>query len=427
MTPYLVLRIVVLGITACLSAFFSGSETALFSLPLDEVRRMSESKGLDKAIASLLSRPRRLLTTVLLGNTVVNVAFYSVSFLLILRYQERLGPTACGLLGIGSLLTVVIFGEILPKNLAVSFPRPFSRLAALPLIVMQKALGPGIAVLERATDMVTSAIGQRLKGEPPVRAEELQMLIGISEREGVLDRDIGGMIAEVMQLSGTAVREIMVPRVEIACFDVAEPLDALGELFRKEKHTLIPAYEGLVDNMLGVVHARDYLLRAPSAKVSDLVRPIPFLPETATVEDALKQFREQHTRMAFVVDEYGAVEGLVTVEDMLEEIVGEIEDVHEEQRPKPVERLDERRFRLSGNLSAREWHQMFEMSAPELSVDTVGGLVMALLDRVPRAGDHVRYEGLDLTVERMHGRRVISVILELSAEDSAGGGGPGHA
>ena len=419
---HLVLRGAILGVTACLSAFFSGSETALFSLPPEELRRMGGSGGTGRIVARLLSTPKRLLTTVLFGNTFVNVIFFSVSFLLIAEHKESLGPMRSGLLWVASVLAIVVFCEVLPKNVAVLHPRPLSRAAAVPLAVFETVFGPLIFTLEKVTDWISSLFDRYLKQEPFIRPEELQMLIDLSEKDGVLDRDIGEMIAEVVKLSETDIREVMVPRVEIACFNLAGPASELGELFRREKHRLIPVYEERVDNMLGVIHAKDFLLRSDMEELHELIRPIPFVPETATVEEVLGQFREQQTRMAFVVDEYGAVEGLVTVEDMLEEIVGEIGDEYDIERPAPVERIDERRFRLRGDLSVREWHEMFEMEAPQLSVDTVAGLVMTLLDRVPQAGDRVRYRNLELTVEKTRGRRMLSVILEL-ADDGGGAGG----
>lgn len=406
-------------VAGALSTFFSASETALFSLPVDEVRRLGDSPGTGRVIAHLLARPKRLLTTVLLGNMVANVVFYSVSLLLIVQHREALGPTRAALLGVAAPLFVITFGEVLPKNFAVGFARPVSRLAAYPLLVFEKALLPFIFLLERITDNISALFGGRLPAEPFIRTEELQMLIDLSAEEGVVDRDVGEMIAEVIKLSETALREVMVPRVEMACFDVDGPPEDLDALFRQSKHTLIPVYVERVDNMLGVVHAKDFLLRDEGTALRALARPIPFLPETATVEDVLHRFRKEHARMAFVVDEYGAVEGLVTIEDILEEIVGEITDEFDAEEAPPVERIDERRFRLRGDLSVREWHEAFQMDLPELSVDTIGGLVMLLLDRIPQAGDHVHYRNLGMTVERMQGRRVVSVILELG--DGANG------
>jgi len=419
----LLLRGGILVVSAFLSAFFSGSETALFSLPLEEVRRMEGSGGVEKIIARLLAHPKRLLTTILFGNMVVNVVFYSVSFLLIVEYGKKLGPTGSTALAVASLLIVIIFGELLPKNIAYAFARPLSRISAVPLLVFQKLFTPFVWALETITDGISALFGRRLHAEPFLRPGELEMLVDLSRRDGVLDHDIGDMIAGVMKLSSTPLRQVMVPRVLMACHDAQDPVEDLEELFRREKHTLIPVYEHRTENMLGVVHAKDFMLREEAADVRSLVQPIAFLPETATVQDALQRFREEKSRMAFVVDEYGSVEGLVTVEDITEEIVGEIRDEYEQEPVPDVERLGQRRYRVRGDLSVHEWHEMFEMDAPELPVDTIGGLVMTLLDRIPREGDVVRYRNLELKVEKTRGQRVASVILEL-AENGPPQGGP---
>ena len=413
-TAHLVLRGIVLGVAALLSMFFSGSETALFSLPADEVRRMAAARGYRGVIAGLLAQPKRLLTTVLFGNMVVNVVFFSVSFLLIVGHAEQLGSSTAALLGLASLVFVIVFCEILPKNLAVTFAHSAGRLSAWPLLLFQRTFFPFIWALERITDRISAAFGSELTPEPFIRAEELEMLIDLSAKEGAVEEDVGEMIAEVMQLSEIAVREVMIPRVDIACFDIGDAPQELRGLFCESKHTLMPVYEERGDNMLGVVHAKDFLLWDGSTPLRELLRPVPFVPETATVENVLQQMREQHIQTAFVVDEYGAVEGLVTAEDLLEEIVGEIRDEFDAQEAPPVERIDERRFRLRGDLSVREWHEAFEMEMPELSVDTIGGLVMMLLQRMPQVGDQVRYRNLNLEVEKTHGWRVVSVILELT-------------
>ncbi len=416
------LRIAVLVIAGVLSAAFSGSETALFSLPPDEVRRMRGAGGVAGIAARLLGHPKRLLTTVLLGNTVVNVIFYSVSFFLLVEHSRSLGPVATAALGVATPLAVIVFCELLPKNIAISFARPLSRWVAWPLALFQRAAWPAIYALEKVTDGIASLLGRRLRPEPIIRADELAMLIDLTAREGVVDPDVGEMVTEVVKLSGTAVPEIMVPRVDMVCFDAAGTPDELERLFSAEKHTLIPLYEGQMDNVVGVVHAKDLLLRDPSQGLRELLRATLFLPETTTVEAALQEFRLRRTRMGLVVDEHGALVGLITLEDVLEEIVGEIRDEYDSEERPEVEELGGARYRVRGDLSVQDLEEFCGVELPERSVDTVGGLVMALLDRVPTTGDAVRSGGLTFTVERTRGRRVVSVFVEWSGPPEGEGG-----
>ena len=417
MSARLILRVVVLAVTFCLSAFFSGSETALFSLPPEESHTGKSASRPERAIASLLSHPRRLLTTILLGNMVVNVLFYCVSFILIYEYREVVGRTGSLALGLVSLLTVIVFCEVMPKNIAVRLARPWSRFAAVPILVVQRVFFPIVLLLDKLNEGIASLLGRHARPEPLIRSEELQMLVDLSEREGVLDVDVSGMIAGVMELSDIPLREVMVPRVQMVAFDVEDPPEELLQLFCSEKCTFIPLYENKVDNVLGVVHVKDLFLKAEEKDLRSLIRPVPFIPETASAEDALKRFRAEHAKMALAVDEYGAVQGLVTIEDVLEEVVGEITDEYDEAESPPVESLGPRKYRLRGELNIREWEELFSMQLPRMPVDTIGGLVTALLDRVPHEGDSAEYGNLKFTVETIRGRRVETVILELDRSD----------
>ncbi len=419
--PHLPLRLAVLAVAFCLSAFFSGSETALFSFQPHELGRMSDPDAgpLDRAVAALRRRPKRLLMTILFGNMCANVVFYSVSYILILDLAPRLPAPAAVLLGFCSFLAVIIGGEVMPKNLAVTFYRPFGRAAAVPLALLQKLITPVVWPLARLAGGLTGLLGG---AGPPVHAEELQMLVALSTHEGVVDEEAGRMIAEVIELSEVRVNELMVPRVEVVAFDLEQPPEQLTALFAEQKLSVVPAYEGQVDEMRGVIRLKDVLFRRPGQDLRELVRAIPYLPETATVEEALRRCRRERSKTAFVLDEYGAVIGLLTIEDLLEEIVGEIADEYEPQEAPMVQPLPDGRFRVQGRLSLRQWQDLSGVDLPEIGVDTVGGLAMALLDRVPEEGDTARCPGMELTVERVQERRAETLLIRLLPQEAAGEG-----
>ncbi|KPK66017.1 MAG: hypothetical protein AMK73_01230 [Planctomycetes bacterium SM23_32] len=417
--PDLPIRLTILAVSFCLSAFFSGSETALFSFEPHELDLMRGAGGVDGAVARLRSRPKRLLITVLFGNMVVNVVFFSVSYLLIVEVAPQVGRTGAFLLGAASLLAIIIGGEVVPKNLAVTFHRPLGRAAALPLLALQKLLLPVMFPLGRLADAVAALMGH---GGPAVRPEELRMLVAIGTQEGVMDATAAQMIEEVLEVSTVRVNELMVPRVEMISFDLRQSWARLLELFRTEKLTSIPVYEGEPDRVRGMIHVKDVLFRGEEEDLARLVRRIPFLPETATVEEALRRCRQEQRKSAFVVDEYGAVVGLVTVEDLLEVIVGEIADEYDERRALPVELLSDGTFRVQGLLSLREWEGISGVELPEMGVDTVGGLVMALLGKVPEPGDRASCDGMELTVEQVEDRRAVTVLVRLRGKAGSGGG-----
>ncbi len=375
---------------------------------------MRDGSPTDQLVAHLRSRPKRLLITVLFGNMVVNVVFYSVSFLLWTSLEPQVGQTGVVALGLTSLVAVIIGGEVVPKNTAVSFYGTVGRIAAWPLWALQKVLLPIIYPLERVTDALLRVIGPG--GGRRMMPEELEMLVRLGTREGIVDHGAGQMLTEVIWLGEVRIRELMVPRTEMVCHDLRRPSGALLELFEQEKLTAIPVYDGTMDNMLGLVHIKDVMLRKVSEDIRDAVRPIPFLPETTTVEGALRQCQQERTKTAFVVDEYGAVAGLITVEDLLEEVVGEIGDEYDTEEVPPILELEDGRYRVHGQFSLREWEDMTGVEFPEMGVDTVGGLVMTLLGRVPRAGDRLRDGRLEFEVESTDGRTAKSLLVRVHDE-----------
>ncbi|MCD6415346.1 MAG: HlyC/CorC family transporter [Planctomycetes bacterium] len=406
-------RLLVLAVTFCLSAFFSGSETALFSLAPHELAHMREGAGLDRLAASLRERPRRLLTTVLFGNMLVNVIFFSVSFYLAMDLRPEIGAAGSMLIGAGSLALIIVGGEVMPKNVAVLLRRPISRFAAPALFVMERLFWVVVAPLGWLAGLVTARGGI----STGIETEELEALLDIGARQGVLDRSVGRMIGEVFALAEVSVREIMIPRADMVAFDLEDRREELLQMFRREKLTMIPVYEGRMENMRGMVHVKDILFKSDEVGIREMVRPLPFIPENATVEQALRRCREEGSQSAFVVDEYGSVAGLLTLEDLAEEIVGEIRDEYDYETP-PLQPLGGGRYRVMGRVSLRDWCEVTGASLPDVDVDSVGGLVTALLGRVPEAGEEVLWRGQRFSVESVSRRRVRSLLAQTGAFDS---------
>lgn len=401
-------RLVVLAVALCLSAFFSGSETALFSFQPEELARMKAGGRAARAVAALRSRPRGLLVTVLFGNMLVNTVFYVVSFLLVLDLRPHLSGAGQLLLGLSSLLAIIVGGEVVPKNLALTFYRPTGLVAALPLVAMQYAMSPVMAPLEKLADAAAALVR---RGRAHVRAEELQVLVALSAREGALEERAAQMISEVVGLPDVRVSELMRPRVEMAKFDLNDSPDGLLPLFRKAKVGEVAVYDGDPDEVRGVIPLKDALLRPPGQGPRELVQPIPFLPETANAEDALECCRRAGTAMAFVVDERGAVAGLVTVQDLLEQIVGEIADEHEPEQLPDVVVLGEGLYKLQGSVTLREWREAMGTPLPDLGVETVGGFLMASLEKLPEVGDVVRSDAFEFTVESVRARTAGTILV----------------
>jgi len=410
--PELVGLCVLLGF----SAFFSGSETALFTLTRSEVRVMERASGrAERYIAEMLRTPQALLTVILFGNMVVNVAFYAVSFFITVDIARNVSAGAAAASGVASLLAVIIFGEVSPKGMAVGRPRWFARVIAAPLYLYFRALRPLGWLLQSVAQRVTGFLASRLPRTPNVSREELQTLVAMAEEQGVMQSDVRAMIHQVMALGTIRAREIMVPRVDVPMFDLNDDRGRLHDLIRRTGEERIPVYAGSRDNVIGMLVSRRVLLH-PEKPIRELLEPVRFVPETQTLESLLRHFRETGDPVAVVVDEYGGTSGLVDLERVFEQVVGEIRD-ESESAAQPVRQIDADTYLLEGDLNAREWREHLGVSFDRPGVETVGGFVTALLGRIPRTGDTVVWRGLRFTVERMTGRRVDLVRVEREREE----------
>jgi magnesium and cobalt transporter len=282
-----------------------------------------------------------------------------------------------------------------------------ARFASLPLYLLSQAIKPVTWlfdhwIIEPVTRLVT---GRRQAAEQGLHltADELQAIVELAADEGVVGRDEGGMIGEVLRIHETRVREVMVPRVDMVACDIDTPTAEVVRVFQESKHKRLLIYRDNVDEIAGLVTARQVFLE-PDVPVSEQVEKVHFVPEQQTVERLLKVFRQKKIQVAVVVDEYGGTAGLVTLEDCLEEIVGDIQDEYDVPE-QPVERLSDHEFLLAADLSMRAWSEFLrtELDA-EMRADTLGGFVTALLGRIPKAGDSCRWGNLRLTVHEVRGR-----------------------
>ena len=256
----------------------------------------------------------------------------------------------------------------------------------------------------------TDALTRRFGPAPYVTRGELQTLIAMAEQQGTLSGQARGMIEQVVDLTNLRARELMTPRVDMPLFNVAAGAEGFCELVQIDRQERMLAYEGSADNVVGMLFTRDVLLH-PEAEIRSLLRPVRFVPETQPVEALLRYFTHARDSVAIVVDEYGGTAGLVTLEHILEEVVGEIREKPRAGEP-PVRRLDEDTYVLAGNLSTRDWRPLLGAGFDPAGVETLGGFVMSLLGRVPKEGESIERRGLRFVVEKMSGRRVARVRVE---------------
>ncbi|MBT3277843.1 MAG: HlyC/CorC family transporter [Phycisphaerales bacterium] len=395
------------GLVVC-SGFFSGSETALFNLS----RREQQAAG--EWVRQLRARPQTLLNGLLLGNMLVNVAYSSIVAVMVVELEQTAGALWAAGVSLGALLTLILLGEVLPKMLAFAMPGAFAHMAAGVLVVLLKFLAPVLWILGR---LVITPLSRVLTGSQTPRGDinvdELSEVLEMSSRRGVLDDAASTFVREILTLSTIRVGDIMLPRVDVVTFDLARGRRALEELCRKTKLRRIPVYHDDLDTLAGVIHARRLLLAGDEVVLESLIEPVEFVPEGGSIERALLQLRTAGRQMAIVVDEYGGTAGLITLEDILEEIVGDIPDSNELPAEKDVVRLDEHQYDLAGSLNIHDWTDAFGIRPHGPRISTLGGFLAQQLGRVPREGDVARFRNLRFTVRSVCRRRVGRVALEL--------------
>ncbi|MBI2247134.1 MAG: HlyC/CorC family transporter [Armatimonadetes bacterium] len=397
-----------------LSAFFSGAETALFAVNRLRMRRMAEEGRRRPAlILRLLEQPGRVLTALLVGNNIANVtASVLATALLVAVLGPQLGPIYAIII---LTLVILIIGEITPKTFAAKYADRLAILVSRPVHYFTVALTPVIWLLSRLSDLLVRPLGGRVNlASPLVTEEEIRLLVKMGEEVGVLQEEERQMIHSIFEFGDTVAREVMVPRIDMICIEDSASLDDILRVILEEGHSRLPVYHESIDRIVGVIYVKDLLshLKAghSTLQAKEVMRPAYFIPETKRLDDLFREMRRKKTPMAIVVDEYGGTAGLVTTEDLLEEIVGPILDEYDVEE-KLVEIVNDQVALVDGRLSLEEVNELLNLDLPVGEVDTIGGFVYALLGRAPTQGESVRADSVEMQVERLDGQRIARVKI----------------
>jgi CBS domain containing-hemolysin-like protein len=402
------------------SGFFSASETVFFGLRTDDRAAIRRRGGIVAAATEALLRdPRRLLVTILLGNMTINTLYMTVTSVLLLRHEGV--PLAAAIFGLGTLLAVIVLGEVAPKLAGQTHRVGAASVIGPPLTVLHRILLP----IGRIVTAVVIEPLQRLIGRAPetvLDSDELEALIDLSARQGVIDRGEETLLREVVSFRTLRVRDIMTPRVSMLSTTVHAPPAEVRALIADSGLGRLPIHAGNLDEIVGILPCRSFLLDGPVGDpdveaMAALCRNPSFVPELASVEQLLARFRAEGSTLAIVVDEFGGTAGLVTIEDVAEELVGEIGTVDEAEFVEPV-RLADARWRVGGLMPLHEWKAVFGPSIDDRRVSTVGGLFLARLGRLARPGDEIRLANVRVVAERVESGRVESAIVDLVEDDA---------
>ncbi len=392
------------------SAFFSGAETAFFNLSRRQIDLFRKSgHKFQNLAASLVSSPSKLLSCFLFGNMIVNILFYAFASTLIVRVRLVSGVTAAAIAALVTFLCLVLFGEILPKSLSYVNSKRICVAAALPTYLCLKLLIPVISVFRF---LIVSPSLRLILGPVqrprPVTPREFISLISHARKRGLITGSESRLLGEIVRLGPLKVRHVMQPRVDMAACSVRDDPRHAAEVMVRRNLTKLPVYVGVIDNVVGMVYLRNILL-APEKTLDKMVRPANYVPEQKTVESLLEFFRATATDTAVVVDEYGQIAGSVSLEDIAEELVGPL------RPPTPAELIEVTgpwQYRLAGGLLIRDWADSLGIEAEDMNVDTIAGLVTALLGKIPSQGDVAHLRNLKFTVEKVRKNRIESIILD---------------
>ncbi len=401
-----------LGLLA-LSGFFSGSETALLSLDKLRVRflQQTERRGADK-LAKLLDDPDRLLSGILVGNNLVNIAASVIATGLFVSYFKEQGELLTVLILTPVLL---IFSEVCPKTYAAQYPEKMSFFVLNPIRFVVWAMTPVVWVVSRLSKLLTHFFrGSDAEGLS-VSEDEIRAIIEVGEETGVVAAEQRRMLHGIFDLSETRVRDVMIPRTEVAGLDVNADFQEVLDVVKHARHSRFPVYQGNMDSIAGIVHSKkilDYIDRPELFSLASICRKPYFVPESKRIAVLLQSFRQRREHLAIVVDEYGGVEGIVTLEDVVEEIVGEIHDESD------IEEVDFRqlaadRFLVDGAVSVRTVNRRFNLDLPEDHVTTLAGYLLRVMGKIPVEGDSFEEDDILFRVKRMDDRRIEEVEMVL--------------
>jgi CBS domain containing-hemolysin-like protein len=404
-------ELVSLIILLFLSAFFSGSETAFMSVNRIKIKDQVQ-KGDENAskVDNLLKDQTKLLTTILIGNNLVNIAASSIATALAI---ELFGSKGVGIAtGIVTLL-ILIFGEITPKSLGNNVSIAYAKAAAVPLYYLEYLFSPFIYLFTKIVNIFVK--DKNLISSAFLSEKEIRRFVEVSQREGVIKETEQEMIQSVFDFDDTLVKEIMVPRIDMVCIEKNEPLDELIKLGVEKGHSRIPVFEDSIDNIIGLVYIKDLLEMLLNGKekkeISEFVKPIYFIPEGKPINQLLSEMKQRKEHMAIVVDEYGGTSGLITIEDLLEEIVGDIQDEFDLEKSY-IDVLDDNTLLIDGRIDIDELNKYLKKPLlDEDDYETVSGFILNYLNRLPDQGEKIEYDGIIFIIENIIDNRIRKIKL----------------
>lgn len=396
------------------SAISSAMETALTSVSRIRVKQRAEDGDKRaKLVEEMLEHPSGFLGTVLFLNNLFNIAAASMATVL----AERLGVPYPAAVATGVMtFLILVFGEISPKTFAVQSADKLAFFFAPFMKVQQRFLMPIVRFLIFMSNSVLKLFGAQTRKEGPfITEEEIMTLVSVGEEEGIIEKQEKELINSIFEFGDTIVKEVMIPRMDMIAIDKKDEIDKVFQLILKEGVSRVPVYDKTIDNIVGVVYARDILIMSAKQKnggktIQALMKPAHYVPETKRVIELLTELQKAKVHMAIVVDEYGGTAGLVTIEDLLEEIVGEIFDEYDAEEIL-IEKIDKDNYRVNAKTDLDEINERLKINLPEAEYESIGGFVVNLFGKIPSPGEKIDHDSITFTVEKVVRRRLSKILI----------------
>jgi CBS domain containing-hemolysin-like protein len=404
------IQVVILGILIILSAVFSGTETALMSIDRIKVKSLvrQRKKG-SEALQRIKGNPHRLIITILIGNNVVNIA---AAVLATVIFTDMFGSTGVGIATGVMTFLILVFGEITPKTYSNQNAERISLSMARPIEVLSTVLSPLVKFFELISRGMSRLLGS--KKEEKLSGEELKTIVTMGYEEGILDKEAAEMMHNVLEFEDTTVTEIMTPKVDIEMVEGEARLRDVIDFIVKTPYSRYPVYSGEKDRILGIVDVDDVLAQLKKnnmdVRMKKLTRPIQFVPDSKKIDDMLSDFEGKDPAMAVVVDEYSHVLGLVTVEDILEEIVGEIFD-KSKRRSKFIKKITDKIIRVDAKAPIDEIDKLIKIGIDKKQYKTIGGFIERKLQRIPGKGERIRLKNAVIEIDSVTKQGIKSVKI----------------
>lgn len=405
--------IVLIVVLIALSAFFSGTETAFSSLNRIRMKHEAENGNTHaKKAIDISDNFDAAITTILIGNNIVNIASTAIATVLFTTWMPTFGAAVSTVV---MTVTVLIFGEILPKSIAKENSEPFALRVAGILSFLMTVFKPAVWFF-RMLKKLASKMGKSGEEKPSVTEEELKYIIETIETEGVLEEQESDLVQSALDFDEISVKEILVPRVDMFAIDAKEDLDDILKHVMEEHYSRVPVYEKNIDNVIGILSIRDLMeakLKGEEIDIKKMLNPVVFVHRSMKISTALNMLKKNKQHMAVVTDDYGGTKGLVTMEDILEELVGDIWDESDEVVTE-FRKITENSYEVSGDMNVYELFDEIEFAPRDFpnNYTTVGGWVLDVMEHIPELNESFEYENLRVTVWEIEDQRIKKLLVE---------------